>query len=137
MNLSKTSEYALRILSFMAAQDEDRFTAQHLHKKLNIPHRYLRRLLTKLSKRKFIKSNKGRGGGFSLSKKPNKIFLSEIIEYTQGLEVFESCIFGFENCLLSEECAMHDKWNEAREKIKEILRTTSLADIKKVNIQNF
>lgn len=136
MNLSKTSEYALRILSFMSVNDEDRFTAQLLHKKLKIPHRYLRKLLTNLSKHKFITSSKGKGGGISLSKNPNKIFLSEIIEYTQGLDVFESCIFGFEKCLLAEKCALHDKWNEAREKIKEILRTTSLADIKKANIQH-
>jgi len=133
MNLSKTSEYALRILSFMAINREERFTAQYLHEKLKIPHRYLRKLLTSLSKRKFIKSNKGRGGGVSLLRKPEKIYLSEIIDSTQGLDVSTSCIFGYKNCLLTEKCVMHDKWDEARENIKMILRTTNLADIKKSN----
>jgi len=72
MRLSKTSEYALRVLSFMINSDMQVFSAKYLIDSLNVPDKYLRRLMTDLSKSGFIKSLKGRDGGYILPKMPIK-----------------------------------------------------------------
>ena len=54
MILNKTTEYALTILGFMATRNENMYSAEYLHQQLNIPCRYLRRLLTDLSKHGFL-----------------------------------------------------------------------------------
>ena len=64
MKLSKTSEYALRILSFMAKDSSHLYSAKYLIEKLNISDKYLRRLMTDLCKAGFIKSIQGRDGGY-------------------------------------------------------------------------
>jgi hypothetical protein len=50
MKLTNTSEYALRILTFMARNPEGLFSAKSLVEKLNISDKYLRRLMTDLAK---------------------------------------------------------------------------------------
>jgi Rrf2 family protein len=73
MKLSKTSEYALRILSFMARYPDKLYAARHLVEKLKISDKYLRRLMTDLSKAGFIRSRQGREGGCFFAKKISSI----------------------------------------------------------------
>lgn len=68
MKLSKTSEYALRILIFMAKEPEQLYTAKQLVEELNVSDKYLRRLMTDLSKSGFIRSVQGRDGGYMFIK---------------------------------------------------------------------
>ena len=129
MDLSKTTRYALRLMSYMASSGEHQFTSEELHYKLNIPKQYLRRLMTGLSKKGLLTSSKGRSGGFSLARRSDTIFLSEIIDASDDGTVLPSCILGFEKCLLLQKCPLHDQWMEVRVKILEIFRLTTLTDM--------
>ncbi|MBI5402051.1 MAG: Rrf2 family transcriptional regulator [Ignavibacteriae bacterium] len=130
MNLSKTSQYALKIFNFMVLNEGTEFTAQLLHNRLKIPYQYLRRLLTRLSNKGLIKGGKGRGGGYVIAKSYDSIFLSDILEATGEPKIFNSCLFGFESCLLAEKCKIHDRWSEARDSIINVLQTTNLSALK-------
>jgi Rrf2 family protein len=130
MNFTKTTEYAIRILSFMALRDELVFTAESLAENLHIPKKYLQRLLTDLSKAGFIKSMRGRTGGFEFSRTIDSIYLSEIIEFTEGDKWQPKCLFGFENCVLDSPCIMHDIWAGNHLEQVRILKSTSLGNIR-------
>ena len=78
MTLSKTTEYALRILTLMAGENEKKFSSLYIHNELKIPKKYLQRLLTDLSKYGLIKSLQGRNGGFILAKKAKKIKIYDL-----------------------------------------------------------
>jgi Rrf2 family protein len=129
MDLSKTSQYALRVLGFMALDEKALYIAEQISAKLKIPTQYLRRLLTNLSKAGLLNSDKGKGGGFRLAKPAGSIYLSDILAATEQKELMNSCIFGLENCIRDNPCNMHEQWAEARENILNILRTTSLTDL--------
>jgi Rrf2 family protein len=126
MNFSKTTSYAIMVLSFMARHGEEKYSAKKLHELLDLPWPYLRQLLTTLSKSGFISSIQGRNGGFLLKKPADQIFLAEIIDSVEGLDVFGTCIMGFEKCPFNHTCAMHDVWEETREGVLNILNTTTL-----------
>lgn len=130
MNFSKTTSYSLSVLNYMAEHPNKLFSANFLQKELGIPHQYLRHLLTSLSKNGFLKGSRGREGGFMLSKPTKEIFLADIIDSTEGLEVFNTCIMGFKECPFDNTCTMHETWMETRERIIDILKTTSLADFR-------
>ncbi|MCI0473528.1 MAG: Rrf2 family transcriptional regulator [Ignavibacteria bacterium] len=130
MNLSKTSQYALRIMNYMVLHGDNTVTAKHLHEKLKISYPYIRKLLTILSGKKLIKGGKGRVGGYVLANKPGKIFLEDILKAAGEPVIFDACLFGFGDCVLTERCLMHNRWSEARENIVDILQTTSLEDLK-------
>src|SRR5210317_1582019 len=101
MNLSKTSKYAFRILGHMAKDEKALFSSQQLHREIDVPERYLRRLLTDLSKKGFIKSVQGRQVGFTFARDISKIFLIVIVDSIDGRKSLDGCILGYESCLFN------------------------------------
>ena len=126
MNFSKTTSYALRILHYMAADSSRLYNAKFLHESLGIPYQYIRGLLKDLSKHGLLLSVSGRNGGFRLKKDPSEIYLSEIIDAVEGLDIMTKCIVGFEECPFDKQCAMHESWIEIRKNILKVLENTSL-----------
>lgn len=131
MFLRQTTKYALNVLVEMAEDPENIYSAHYLHKKLDIPERYLMRILTDLSKYGFIKSSLGRNGGFRFKKSPDKIFLSDVIDSIEGLESYKSCFFGIEHCKAREKgkCALHDPWMNSLDGVFKVLSETTLTSL--------
>jgi Rrf2 family iron-sulfur cluster assembly transcriptional regulator len=130
MNFNKTTEYALTVLGYMAISQEEIFPAEMLHEKLEIPRRYLRKLLTDLSKLGIIRSAKGRKGGFVFAKSISDISLAFIIQTVEGSEVMGNCLLGHQNCNELQPCVMHDIWLEGKSKMMDTLSNTTLQDLK-------
>lgn len=137
MKLTKTSEYALRILSYMINSNQRVFTAKLLVETLHVPDKYLRRLMTDLSKKGFIKSIQGREGGYVFAKNPEKIFLSDIIDAVEGMEKYEGCLLGFAQCSEENPCSLHQIWGPIRDVEVAFLRETSLDQIINKDIHKF
>lgn len=126
MNFSKTTSYAISVLSYLAKHDGEQYSAKKLNEVLEIPWPYLRQLLTSLSKSGFIFSTQGRNGGFQLKKPAKQIVLAEIIDSVEGLDVLSKCIMGFEKCPFDHTCAMHEVWEDTRASILNVLNNTTL-----------
>ena len=136
MVLSKTTEYALTVLGYMATRNEELYTAESLHEALKIPRRYLRKLMTDLSKLGFIKSTLGRNGGFVFAKDLKEFNFHQVILALEGNEAMNTCLLGFSCCLLDAPCAMHDIWQEARSKMIAVLMNTTLADLREKYVKD-
>jgi len=128
MNFNKTTSYSLNILSYMANNGGGNISADSLHSKLGIPYQYLRRVLTTLSKNGIIRSSRGRLGGFELGRDKKDIYIADIIEITEGFENFNKCVLGFHECPFDDKCAIHDLWEESRNKVLSVLKETSVED---------
>jgi len=129
MNFSKTVSYSLNVLSYMATHDGVNLSAAFLHEKLIIPYPYLRQVLSNLSRIGFIRSIRGRSGGYIFCKPKEEISVADIIEVTDGLENLNQCILGFQTCPFNNQCSMHPVWESARSNILKVLNETSLADL--------
>ena len=137
MILSKTSQYAIRVLSYMINSDLQVFSAQHLIQTLNIPDKYLRQLLTTLSKAGFIKSIRGREGGYVFARNADRIYLFSIIDTVEGMDKYTSCLLGFSECNDNNPCSLHEKWAPIREELLDFLNNTTLAEVKNNHITKF
>ena len=137
MILSKTSEYAVRILAYMVVNKHDKYNAKYLHEQLKIPYKYLTKLMTDLTKRGCVVSIQGRDGGFMLAKEPVEISLADIVEAVEGAEKFNGCILGFDDCSDENPCALHYFWEKNKDRIISMMRNTTLEDLTKVNITKF
>jgi Rrf2 family protein len=137
MRLSKTSEYALRVLSFMINSDLQVFSAKLLVESLNVPDKYLRRIMTDMSKYGFIKSIQGREGGYVFAKNANRIFISDVIDAVEGMDRYRGCILGFDRCSDEHPCSLHKRYSEVRDKSIEFLNTTSIATLKDQEVLKF
>lgn len=130
MFISKTSEHALRILTYMALNYETQLSARNLFEELQIPKRYLMRLLTDLSKSGFIKATRGRSGGYVFARPLESIYFSEIIDSVEGLLPFEGCVLGNPVCPVDKPCALHHIWEKPKQAFLQTIKSTTLADLR-------
>lgn len=129
LRLSKTTEYAIRALIYLA-KDENRIcSVNYLHKELNIPYKYLAKLMHHLSEAGLIFAVQGNQGGYCMSRDKADIYLYQIVEVVEGLEDYNRCILGFDSCTDEDPCPMHFYWLEEREHLKEMLYKISLNDL--------
>ena len=129
MNLNATSQYALRVVSFMAINEQSLYTAKALADELKISYKYLTAIMTNLSKADIISSMRGRGGGFRFSKALNEISLLDVLRVMNKFDDQE-CVMGHGKCNLENKCVMHDLWQEPKSKVYGMFSDTSLEDVK-------
>lgn len=130
MILSTTTGYALRILIHMAQDSRNIISAKTLHDILAIKKQYLRRILTDLAKKGFIKSSRGPLGGFEFARDPGQVYVYEVIDAIEGFASFEGCLLGVKDCNQSPRCVMHSIWAEARDMMIHTFRSTTLSALK-------
>ena len=134
MHLSKTSKYAIKLLTYMATQDDEMFKSKELCEELDIPYKYLSAIITNLSKAGILHSSKGRNGGITFTKELNEITLKNIIDITESSDIHQ-CIMGFGNCKEHEKCLLHDSWKEPKESVINDFLLQTLEDIKNSSSQ--
>ena len=81
MKVSTRVEYGLIALTDIAINSEDgrSITAADVASRQNISLKYLEQILMSLKQAGFVRSQKGVGGGYSLSRPPASIVLSDIL----------------------------------------------------------
>jgi len=129
MKLSNTAEYALRILIYMGKDVQRLYSAKQLVEALHISDKYLRRLMTDLTKSGIILSVQGRDGGYVIAKKPEDIKLSDIIEAIEGMDKYTGCLLGFENCSDENPCALHSSLGPIRQEFFRVFTKKTLNDL--------
>jgi len=129
MNLSNTSQYAIRVVSYMTFENETIYSASALISKLNVSDKYLKRILTQLSDHGILKSTQGRYGGYVLAKNPDKIRLIEIVEAMESVEKYFGCVLGFDECSDENQCSLHSKWAVIRNELMTFLNETTIKDV--------
>ncbi len=129
MNLSKTAQYAIRVISYMILKEEPLYPASRLVSDLKIPDKYLRRILTTLTSTGLVESVKGKYGGFRLQKKQEDIRLYDIVASVESLEKYFGCVLGFGTCSDASPCSLHITWAPVRDEIRNFLQTTTIAEV--------
>ena len=132
MIFNKTSEYAIRVMVFLADNSEARYSVNSLHKRLNIPYKYLGRLMSKMASAGLVDVSHGKQGGFQINSKREPIYIHEIISLVEDLNNYDRCVLGFSECFDENPCSMHQIWAKKKDEIKKIIHETSLDDIKNV-----
>jgi Rrf2 family protein len=129
MHFSKTAEYAIRVLSYLHCYNTTSHSVNVIHKELNLPYKYLTKMVTDLVKKGLVNASRGRDGGVSLAKNANDITLRDILEAIGEPLDSKRCILGFETCDASNHCALHNQWTKPKAIIETMLTTTTLASL--------
>lgn len=127
MILSRTSQYAIQALIYIATQPRgipilNRTVAQHL----SVPPAYLAKIMQSLCRGNLLHSFRGRQGGFCLREGCEKTDLMRILTLVEGPDMTESCVMGLKICQDGSACPMHAKWMPIKTKIVELLHKQTL-----------
>lgn len=129
MKLNNTTEYALRILAFMMKEPEKMYTASYLVENLGISDKYLRRIMTNMSKAGFVKSIQGREGGYIFNKDARQIYVADVIDATEGLSKHLACVLGLAYCSAEQPCPLHHTFENVRNEFIRIVQTKPIAEL--------
>lgn len=130
MELNKTSKYAIRILGYLAHYSEDKLlSARELSETLNIPYKFLTKIVTDLVREGFIISIRGREGGNKLSRDASEITLMEVLNTFNELNNQTECILGIGLCDNKKRCALHEQWVKPKSMINKMFENTTLKDL--------
>ena len=128
--LSQTSEYALRILTFLAQQpNEVMVPAVSMQGKVRVPANYRSKILNQLTRIGLLESTRGRTGGFRLARSPAKIRLSEVIAPFEPVTPAAACLLGQVRCSDTRPCGAHRQWRELAQARDAFLWGTTVADV--------
>ncbi|WP_234111516.1 MULTISPECIES: RrF2 family transcriptional regulator [Chryseobacterium] len=135
--LSKTCEYALRAMIYVAQKSKDgtMVNIKEISEKINSPELFIAKILQGLSKQGFLQSAKGRYGGFYISDKAAEFSLADIVEAIDGDKMFHGCGLGLEFCSETNPCPIHNEYKEARDKIYKIYGKVTLSRFRNEDVE--
>jgi len=129
MRLSKTTEYAVRVLARLARAGEQPVSVNRLAGELRIPYKYLARLMTQLSQAELVVATQGKKGGYRVARPLDQIGLHQIVETVEGLANYHRCVLGFPECSDEHPCCMHHLWEPHIAGIRRMIYEHTLADL--------
>lgn len=132
MVLSRTSQYAVQALIYIATQPQgEPVLNRDIADRLNVPAAYLAKILQNLCKQGLLDSFRGRLGGFCLREGMHKTNLMQVLLLTEGPDFTKSCILGLKECSDATACPMHAKWIPVKKKIIGLLQGMTLEELAK------
>ena len=97
MQLTSTTDYAIRIICYLAAQRQMISTSE-LSQELSVPASYIPKITKKLKQAGIIKACEGIKGGYQIAKQPENISLRDVISCTESTMAISRCLEKEEGC---------------------------------------
>lgn len=130
LRLSTKGQYGVRAMYEIARGYPDTpVTIKGISGRQDVSVAYLEQILNKLRKAGLIKSVRGPGGGYVLTKSPEAITISEILNELEGPVAITSCLNPEEGCVRADGCVTHMLWKELGEQIDAFLNTITLMNV--------
>jgi Rrf2 family protein len=130
LRLSTKGQYGVRAMYEIAkAVSVGPVTIRQISERQNVSVSYLEQILNTLRRSGIIQSVRGPGGGYVLSRGPEKISIGEILRELEGPVAITSCLDPTEGCIRVDSCVTHLLWKSLGENIERFLDSMSLKDL--------
>lgn len=126
---SKTCEYAIRAMIFIAKRSKDGEKAgiKEISKEIDSPESFIAKILQDLSRKGLVLSTKGPNGGFFLDEQLLEGSLASIIKSVDGEKIFSGCGLGLKQCSETKPCPIHYQFKIIREEMRDMLERAKLS----------
>ena len=83
MRLTRFTNYSLRVLIYLGQNKDSRVTIHQISEAYGISKNHLMKVVSNLTRSKFVAAQRGPGGGIQLNRLPEDISLNEVISVTE------------------------------------------------------
>ena len=129
MKLSKSTELAIHGLYQLARHKPGQLLVSEMASAQKVSISYLAKVFQKLARRGLVRSTRGKKGGFSLAKIPEKISLADVVRAVEAQEPLFDCLRSIRGCTANGNCLLRKSFRQAEVSMYSILEKTSLADL--------
>ena len=131
LKLTKKADYGLIALKDLTVRHPQSASAKDIADRYGLPLPLLSKVLQKLTRSGFLRSEQGSSGGYRLAKLPDAINAFEIIRAIDGPIFLTSCFTEHGGCVHSDKCNVRDPLRKVHEGIVKLLSSIRLTDIAK------
>ena len=131
MKISTKGRYALRMMLDLALNEENGYIPiKEIAKRQGISDKYLEQIISILNHAGFVRSVRGAGGGYMLTKKPSEYTVGMILRLTEGSMAPVSCLEDEVNtCDRAENCVTLGVWKKLYSAINDVVDNITLEDL--------
>lgn len=129
MKLSSRGRYAVTAMLDLAFHSKNGpVPLAEISERQAISLSYLEQLFAQLRRTKLVASVRGPGGGYTLNKEPDELFVGEIIHAVNENIDATKCN-GKSDCSGGEKCLTHSLWQNLSDRISHFLNQISLQEL--------
>jgi Rrf2 family nitric oxide-sensitive transcriptional repressor len=125
--LSRTAEYALRAIVWLADHREASVTTQAIAAATQVPPDYLSKVMQCLVRAGLVDAQRGKNGGFSLVSTPDNLTVLDVINAVEPVRRIRSCPLG----LPGHEalCPLHRSLDDIADQLERAYARIRLSDL--------
>jgi Rrf2 family nitric oxide-sensitive transcriptional repressor len=128
MRLTKHTDYAFRVLIYLASMPEDRIsTVQEIAEKFDVSRSHIMKIVHKLAGAGLIHASRGQHGGIRLGQPKESIDLRSVIELMEATLAPVNCDDPV--CIIKKNCALKNILFEGQRQFLEHVERYTLADL--------
>lgn len=129
MEITRRTDYAIRLLLDLAARDTAPVSVRTLADETDVPYAFARGIQRELVSAGLVVSVRGAHGGMVLARPAEEITLLDVVEAMQGSISCAVCVRDREWCKRMGGCSVHAVWRGADELMAEYLASKTLAGL--------
>jgi len=126
MLIKQFSDYALRVLLFVARSGNRKCTGPEIAEYYDISREHLRKVVHKLARHGFLKSMRGRYGGIALARPADKIRVGDVVAAMEKMTIIDCKAL---ECRLLPGCSLKSAFARASRAFIASLNEATLADL--------
>lgn len=128
MRLTKHTDYAFRVLIYLASMPEDRLsTVQEIAEKFDISRSHIMKIVHKLACAGLIHASRGQRGGIKLGQPKETIDLRIVVELMETTLTPVNCDGPI--CIIKKNCILKNVLFDAQRQFLEYIEQYTLADL--------
>jgi Rrf2 family transcriptional regulator, nitric oxide-sensitive transcriptional repressor len=132
MRLTVYSDYALRVLTYLAVKQDTLATIAEIAESYDISENHLMKVAHQLGVAGYIETVRGRGGGLRLAKPVEAIGLADVVRTTEPDLAIVSCFKPVDApCAIRPCCVLRRALEQARDAFMAVLEDYTLGDLVK------
>ena len=129
MQLTRYTDYSLRVLIFLSLQDDDqRITITDIAERFNIPRNHLVKVVHNLGQLDYVHTTRGKYGGLRLGIMANQIKIGDVVRKMESTLDIVNCEKP-SPCPLTPDCKLKSILHEAADSFIDVLNQYTVADL--------
>lgn len=125
---SQTVEYALRAMVHLAMEAPATRTTEEIAESTRVPRAYLAKVLQNLNRARLIQTQRGIGGGITLTRPPSQVTILDVINAVDPIRRIATCPLGLSSHG-ARLCPLHSRLDRALANVEIAFGSTTLSDL--------
>lgn len=131
--ITKEADYAIRMILYLAhhSRNGQCISTALLSEEMEIPYRFLRKIVRRMVDAELVESQRGKGGGVKLARPCSRISLLQVMRAIdpRGVQL-NTCSTNKRACSRSRQCAVHPELHQVQQMLDKRLGGISFEKLK-------